>query len=268
MKNKVLALILASTFLGPLTPAAENTPVATVNLAPFSAPVTVASAAQASPSGIFGNINSQRITLSNKTFRFRFDLDYFEQLPELNRVIWDASFAQYEPTSHLSGELSDPNDAIAKFTTSIERTFNVPDSIVGEFAFFISAKFAPITGDKVSALISCYEDCGGAHGYNAYTCLNFDLSEKKQIFFKDIFKDGCNDALEKILREHDPRSKDADFSYSEEKGEIPIPPQATENFLILPDGFLFIYSPYELDCYAAGAIMIFVPAAELRDLLK
>ena len=268
MKNKVLALILAATLFGSLTSVAENIPMTTVNLAPFSLPVTVAASAQALPAGIFGNINSQRITLSNKTFRFRFDLDYFEQNPELNRAIWDAAFAQYEQTSHLAGALSDPNDAIAKFTASIEHTFNVPDNIAGEFAFFISAKFAPLTGNKASALISRYEDCGGAHGYNAYACLNFDLSKKKQIFFKDVFKADCNEDLEKILREHDPRRKDTEFSYSEGKDEIPAPPKPTENFLILPDGFLFVYSPYELDCYAAGAIMIFVPLTELRDLLK
>lgn len=36
-------------------------------------------------------------------------------------------------------------------------------------------------------------------------------------------------------------------------------PAITENFYLTPDGIHFIYSPYEIDCFAAGTTEIFVP---------
>lgn len=229
------------------------------NLAPFSEEIFV-SGAELSPD-ILGNISQARAFHGDHHFFFEFDVDYFKDVPAFNRAIFDAAFGCGE-------KICDPEVAVEKFISATVRELDKPTETAGEYSFFVSTKAAPVIGNRVSVLVSRYEDTGGAHGNSVFSCLNFDLAEKKRIFLKDVFKEESIPALEKLLREHDPRREDAEFFYSVEKGEIPLPPRATENFLMLPDEILFVYSPYELDCYAAGTILIHVPVAELRELLK
>ncbi len=229
------------------------------NLAPFSEEI-FASGAVLSPD-VLGNISQTRDSHADHHFFFEFDVDYFKDVPAFNRAIFNAAFGCGE-------KICDPEVAIEKFISETERELNEPAETAGEYSFFVSTKAAPVVGNRVSVLVSRYEDTGGAHGNSVFSCLNFDLAGKKRIFLKDVFKEESIPALEKLLREHDPRREDAEFSYSSEKDEIPLPPRATENFLILPDEILFVYSPYELDCYAAGTILIHVSVAELRDFFK
>ncbi|MBP3301748.1 MAG: DUF3298 domain-containing protein [Opitutales bacterium] len=249
-----LSILSASFFLN-----AEDVVSEAHDLAPFSEEIFV-SGATLSPD-VLGNISEARDFHAAHHFSFEFDVDYFKGVPAFNRAIFDAAFDCDE-------KICDPEVAIEKFISGKAIELDEAAEIADEYSFFVSAKAAPVVGNRVSVLVSRYEDTGGAHGNSIFFCLNFDLAGKKRIFLKDVFKEESIPALEKLLREHDPRREDAEFSYSPEKGEIPLPPRATENFLILPDEILFVYSPYELDCYAAGTILIHVPVAELRDLLK
>ena len=71
-----------------------------------------------------------------------------------------------------------------------------------------------------------------------------------------------------LLKKHDPRRKADNFEYAKKENEIPAQPHPTENFLLRADGVLFVYGPYEIDCHAAGAIFIRVPADEIAPLLN
>lgn len=260
MKSTPSVLLASCTLLfgANFSNAAEEAPT-TCNLSPFSEEII--SAGRMLPPEISGNF-SKNLNLRGKAdFSFRFDIDYFRDIPALTRIILSSALNYGEKTSI-------PEIAVEKFIANTMRELDTSAKTGGELSFLISAKAAAPCGNRVSVLISRYEDSGGAHGNSVFSCVNFNLAEKKQIFLKDIFKEECISDLEKLLRANDPRREDAGFSYSTVDGEIPLPPCATENFLMLPDGFLFIYSPYELDCYAAGAIRIFVPASELRPLLK
>ena len=261
MKNSTKTVVISLLVLlsGSFLLNAEEAVSEAHNLAPFSEEIFV-SGAPLSPD-VLGNISQARDLHADHRFFFEFDVDYFKDVPAFNRAIFGAAFDCGE-------EICDPEVAIEKFISGKAYESDEPAETAGEYSFFVSTKAAPVVGNRVSVLVSRYEDTGGAHGNSVFSCLNFDLAGKKRIFLKDVFKEERIPALEKLLREHDPRREDAEFSYSTEKDEIPLPPRATENFLILPDGILFVYSPYELDCYAAGTILIHVPVTELRDLLR
>lgn len=229
------------------------------SLAPFSEEVLISGTML--PADGLGNLKEERTRPAGTKLNFKFDIDYFKDVPAFNRALLESAF-------RTDGNTSDPFTAIENFILSTEKAHAEPSGIAGEYSFFVSIKAAPQVGNTVSVLVSRYEDTGGAHGNNTFSCATFDLSEKKQIFLKDIFEESARPLLKNLLRKNDPRRKSAGFSYAEGDGEIPLSPYATENFLMLPDGIMFIYPPYELDCYAAGTIRIFIPAAEIRALLK
>ena len=76
--------------------------------------------------------------------------------------------------------------------------------------------------------------------------------------------------MRKALEKNDPRRGSADFPREESDGGSPFPskPEPTENFLVLRDGLLFVYNHYDIDCYAAGIIVIFVPYTEISEALR
>ncbi|MCW3462273.1 DUF3298 and DUF4163 domain-containing protein [Chitinophaga nivalis] len=113
-----------------------------------------------------------------------------------------------------------------------------------------------------------YDFTGGAHGNWGATYISIDRSKKKVITPDDLFKPGYKEVLSGLL----------DKAYRE-KYQIPEDEPLGQNLLvksISPNnnlivtgkGVAFSYVPYEIGPYALGQVTLFIPAAQLKSILK
>ena len=192
---------------------------------------------------------------------FDCDLDYFLEAPSaLNDAVADAALFRFSPRPPSVPAGTPPALAAEKFAEL--RLAEAEKAATGFPAYFsASARILEPVGDFASVAVVAHEFVGGAHGVTVCPCLSFDLAAGTRIALADVFKKDFERPLETLLAAHDSREG------RRPDGVFP-DPFATENFLICADGLRFVYSPYEIDCYAAGVIVIFVPYAELSALLR
>ena len=93
---------------------------------------------------------------------------------------------------------------------------------------------------------------GGAHGMSRTRVGT--LKNRKQLKLADLPK-SVRPMWEKAVAKY---FKAASFD-AYMKSKPTFKPKMTENFYIDGKGIHFVYDPYEIDCYAAGTVDIFVP---------
>lgn len=111
-----------------------------------------------------------------------------------------------------------------------------------------------VSDHLVSFRIEAYAYTGGAHGMpctRVGTLKDGVLLKLSDIPEQDKLKKAWSEA---IARHYECK----DFNEYMESAAL-FKPEMTENFYLDADGIHFIYDPYEIDCYAAGTIDIFVP---------
>ena len=113
-----------------------------------------------------------------------------------------------------------------------------------------------------------YSYYGGAHGMYATSYVSYDLKNKKRLQLSDVFKPGYEEKmpvfLERALR------RQFDLQSEQPLSEVLFDDNIglTENFGLTGKGIYFNYVPYEIASYAAGEIKLYVPFAEIADLLQ
>ena len=112
---------------------------------------------------------------------------------------------------------------------------------------------------------------GGAHPNSTTSFINFNLQTGEALELDDLFKPGFEDALnkvgEKIFREKQklkPGENLNEAGYWFDKNNF----ELNDNFLIKKKGLLFVFNPYEVAAYVYGAIEVFIPYKEIKDLIK
>jgi hypothetical protein len=120
----------------------------------------------------------------------------------------------------------------------------------------------------LSFYIDHYAFTGGAHGFQTRQFTVVNLWTGKEVGLKDIFKENYETRLSAIIRDkahikiHLPASQslmDAGFFTDTIK--------PSDNFYITRRGIGFFYNQYDIAPYNSGAIDIFIPFSELKDLL-
>lgn len=114
-----------------------------------------------------------------------------------------------------------------------------------------------------------YGYTGGAHGIMIKNYEVLDITSKKHLTLEDIFIEGYQASLEKLLEKKlrklngilaDETLRDAGFLV--DKIEV------SDNFYVNNDGLGFYYNVYRIAPYAAGPTEIFIPFYDLRTILK
>ena len=103
------------------------------------------------------------------------------------------------------------------------------------------------------------EYTGGAHGNSRTTVATFSAGKRLKI--KDLYRTPLEKKhLEKLWQQAIVRHFNAKSfaDHVKTRGNV-FEPFMTENFYLDGKGVHFIYDPYEIDCFAAGTIDIFVP---------
>ena len=108
------------------------------------------------------------------------------------------------------------------------------------------------------------------HTAHASLFLNFDLLTGKKIHLKDLFKEGYEQELTRLLlAELEKQNKVTTESELEDIGYfITEPLSPTENFYLNEDGLSFFYNVYEIAPYVMGTTEIKVPFSAIESLLK
>lgn len=106
--------------------------------------------------------------------------------------------------------------------------------------------------------------CGAIHGYYTYEYINYDLINKREIKLTDIFKESSLEEVEDICYKK--------FKLKYNKTDEDLWPWweffLPEIFAILGNGILFQFQPYEVGCYADGAMSVFLPYWEIEKYMK
>lgn len=127
--------------------------------------------------------------------------------------------------------------------------------------------------DFFNGKILCYKTymeayTGGAHGYNSYNYIVFDMTDGSVISASDIFNEGYKNGLSKILRNRAKTtnnwSEEDLISYIDSPDEI----EASDIFGISNDSITFVYNPYAIGPYSTGIVKISVPFDEIKEFLK
>jgi len=118
--------------------------------------------------------------------------------------------------------------------------------------------------------IDTYDYTGGAHGNYASLFLNFDLLTGKQIHLKDLFNEGYEEELTRLLlAELEKSNKVTTEAELEEIGYfITEPLSPTENFYLNEDGISFFYNVYEIAPYVMGTTTIKLSFQAVESLMK
>jgi len=106
---------------------------------------------------------------------------------------------------------------------------------------------------------------GGAHGMRTTEYHNYWTKGGCELSLGDLFSEEQLPLIaERIKAKLCERYGAADTEELAQRGFFPEAIAATENFEATPDGVVFHYNPYDIACYAVGAVAVPVSMEELR----
>lgn len=116
----------------------------------------------------------------------------------------------------------------------------------------------------VTYTITKWSYTGGAHGIYGTQSHTYSLADGYELSLADIFSEEEQRRLDELIHadiyeQYDARTDDA----LTDAGFFPEYIAPTENFLITPGGITFYYNPYEIGCYALGAVEVTIPWEDL-----
>lgn len=131
----------------------------------------------------------------------------------------------------------------------------------------IQGEVKSITENFISYELNHFTFVGGAHPLSGVNYFNFNPATGKVLNLKDIFKEGFDSELDKLIEKYFRTTYNLkpDQPLTEILFENHI--SHNNNFLLLPDGIEFCYNQYEIAPYAAGILKVRIPKSDLLNLL-
>lgn len=139
------------------------------------------------------------------------------------------------------------------------------DMALGMGAYEISVEAEGSVQDTlVTYSISRWSFTGGAHGMYGVEYHTYSITDGYELSLADLFTAPQLLGMEKLLRSklYEQYGTDNDEGLAEQ-GFFPEYISLTENFRITPEGITFYYNPYEIGCYALGAVEVAISREEL-----
>lgn len=175
------------------------------------------------------------------------NIGYFFQLEEFSGTLEDAVQASLtDLTTNYLPEGEGPSGR--EYEVSIEAEGFVTDSLLGY-------------------AITRASYTGGAHGMYGTECHTYSLNDGFELSLADLFSETELQHLDALIREKIAAQYNATTDEELTRaGFFPEYIAPTENFLITSTGMAFYYNPYEIGCYALGAVEVSVTLEELAAL--
>ncbi|MDE5621787.1 MAG: RsiV family protein [Alistipes sp.] len=184
------------------------------------------------------------------------NIDYFfglDSRPATARDAVDASLAEI-----TADFLPAPGSAIRPF--------------VADYAISASAT-AETTDTLLTYTIYRESYTGGAHGMYSTEYHTYSLKSGEELAIADLFDEPSRARIRERIREKlaetyaDGQEYDSPDSVLEANGFFPADIFVTDNFRVAPEGNIsFYYNPYEIACYATGAVEVRFDRDELDRL--
>lgn len=180
----------------------------------------------------------------------------------------DAAGALAMFKSDIAGQYREDNISLLKdmgYAGDIDGMENTEGAPMLTWQNIIEGHFMPQYGNLCSYVIYEYNFTGGAHGTDNETGLTFDLTTGEILSEEDIFREGYEEGLSKVLSTHlkDSFADSGDYDMLFVKEIAP-----NGNFYVTPEGITYLYGRYEIGPYVIGLVHVAVPWIEMTDLLK
>ncbi|MFN8397980.1 MAG: RsiV family protein [Bacteroidia bacterium] len=114
--------------------------------------------------------------------------------------------------------------------------------------------------------IGTYEFSGGAHPNSWVTYLNFDSKTGRRIQLEELLKPGARKDLDRIGERlfNEQNGGESEGMWDFEPGKFTL----NDNFAIQKGGITFVFNPYDIGPYVAGAPAVFIAYKEFKHLIK
>lgn len=160
------------------------------------------------------------------------------------------------------------DDAVA--TTLNEIRTNYLDLETGptgrEYEISVESE-ATVIDTLLSYVITRAGYTGGAHGMYGTECHTYSLRDGFELSLSDLFSEKALARLDGLIREKIAAQYGATTDDELTRaGFFPEYIAPTENFRITDEGITFYYNPYDIGCYALGAVEVVLNAEELAQL--
>lgn len=157
------------------------------------------------------------------------------------------------------------DSAIRLLAAEIVQPTGIPHS-AGTYEVSAEAQGA-VLDTLVTYTISRWSFTGGAHGIYGIECHTYSLSGGYELTTADLFTERQLSGMEILLRRKLYAQYDTDSDEGlAAQGFFPEDIALTENFEVTPDGITFHYNPYDIGCYALGAVDVAISREELESL--
>lgn len=123
----------------------------------------------------------------------------------------------------------------------------------------------------VTVSIFTYAFTGGAHGMSVTQYLVFDTATGKQLGLTDIFAQGFEAQLDKLIERRFRQIRglsETDPLNGEKGGLFENKIKHNDNFAVTGSGIRFLYNQYDIAPYAAGQITVDLSFDDLKGILK
>lgn len=182
--------------------------------------------------------------------------------------------------SHALGSIQQANIGyffnLEDFTGSVEEAAEIllreltDENDLSDGVYELSAgSEITVTDTLLTFVIGRWSYLGGAHGMYGTECHTYSLADGGEYFLADLFDERQQEKLDEAIRCRIRETyRAADDQALSEAGFFPEYIAATENFILTKEGITFYFNPYEIGCYALGAVEISLTKEEIERIRR
>ena len=197
---------------------------------------------------------------SGAEYRFATILNAAES-PAL-QAVEQANIRYFFQTGEQTGSV---REAIAAAVREIDTIYTADIRPTQSYEISVEAE-GSVQDSLLTYVITRSSYTGGAHGIYETEYHTYSLAKGYEITTADLFTEEQAERLDelilrKLCRQYGARNEEELAA----QGFFPEQIGATENFRIAPEGIVFCYNPYDIGCYALGAVEVTVSREELDE---
>ena len=175
------------------------------------------------------------------------------------QAVEQANIRYFFQTGEQTGSV---REAIAAAVREIDTIYTADIRPTQSYEISVEAE-GSVQDSLLTYVITRSSYTGGAHGIYETEYHTYSLAKGYEITTADLFTEERLDELilRKLCRQYGARNEEELAA----QGFFPEQIGATENFRIVPEGIVFCYNPYDIGCYALGAVEVTVSREELDE---
>ncbi len=210
----------------------------------------------------------QNMATTTGNFEVKYHFEYLSTLAD-QAILEKVQLAMASDIFGAGFAKTDAGSSAAAFDESLHATYGVRDSsstFRWDGYLHLTSKATLVDDHTLSYTVDRAEDSGGAHVMEETHASNYDLRTGAKLTLDDVFTAEGKAALAETIRAAILRQKGL-ATWEELVTRDCFNPAtnvaATDNFILSATDITFVYNPYDIACYAAGATRVTLPLANL-----